>query len=332
MAIYIRRREFVVALGGAVAGWPLAGRAQQQAMPVIGFLSLGSPESNAIRLTGLRRGLNESGYIEGRNFVIEYRGWAGNQADRLPAMAAELVHIPVTVIVTPGVFATLAAKAATSTIPILFNVGANPVQLGLVASFSKPDGNLTGVNGFSSELGGKAFALLHELVPNAAVIGFLENPENPIFREVITGDVLATAAAMGIKVQLLKASAAREIDAAFERLIQTQTRALFIPNDLFFNSSIEQIVSLAARHAIPVMYPSREFAMAGGVISYGASLADGYRQLGIYAGQIFKGKSPSELPVLQPTKLELVINLKSAKALGLEIPPMLLARADEVIE
>jgi putative tryptophan/tyrosine transport system substrate-binding protein len=299
--------------------------------PVIGFLSIGSPESNAVRLTGLRSGLNETGYVEGRNFVVEYR-WAGNQADRLPAMAAELVHIRVTVIVTPGVFATLAAKAATSTIPILFNVGADPVQLGLVTSFGRPGGNLTGVNGFNSELGGKAFALLHELMPKVDVIGFLENPANPIFRDIITRDVLAAAAALGIKVQLLKASTAHEIEAAFESLMQAQTRALFIPNDIVFNSSIEQIVALAARHAIPVMYPNREFAMAGGLISYGSSLADGYRQLGIYAGQIFKGKSPSELPVMQPTKLELLINLKTAKELGLEVPPTLLARTDEVIE
>jgi putative tryptophan/tyrosine transport system substrate-binding protein len=326
----MRRREFLSGICAAAVS-TLAAHAQQPVMPVIGFLSIGSPESNAFRLTGFRSGLNESGYVEGRNFVVEYR-WAGDEADRLPAMAAELARIRVTAIVTPGVFATLAAKAATSDIPILFNVGADPVQLGLVTSVNKPGGNLTGVNGFNSELGGKGFALLHELMPKVAVIGFLENPANPIFRDVITRDVLAAAAALGIKVQLLKASTAREIEAAFESLIQAQTKALFIPNDIFFNSRIEQIVALAARHALPVMYPNREFAMAGGLMSYGASLADGYRQLGIYAGQIFKGKSPSELPVIQPTKLELVINMKAAKALGLDVPLHLQQLADEVIE
>jgi putative ABC transport system substrate-binding protein len=326
----MKRREFITLLGGAAA-WPLAVRAQQAALPVVGFLSIGSPDSNAFRVTGFRRGLNESGYVEGRNFAVEYR-WAGNQVDRLPAMAVELVHIRVTVLVTPGILATRAAKAATSTIPILFNVGVDPVQLGLVASFNRPEGNVTGFNGFNSELGGKGFALLHELVPKAPVIGLLENPANPIIHEVTTRDVLAAAGAIGIKVQVLKASTAREIDAAFESLIQAKTGALFVPNDILFNSSIEQIVALAARHAIPAMYPSREFVMAGGLISYGGSLGEGYRQLGVYAGQILKGKSPSELPVLQPTKLELVINLKTAKELGLEVPLSLLIRLDEAIE
>jgi putative ABC transport system substrate-binding protein len=284
----MRRRHFITLLGSAVAAWPLATRAQQQTMPVIGFLSLGSPESNALRLTGLRRGLNESGYVEGRDFVFEYRDWAGNQAD-LPVMVAELVHIPATVIVAIGVFATFAAK--TASIPILFAVAADPVQLGLVSSLNRPGGNLTGFNAFNSELGAKALALLHELVPSAATFGFLENPNNPI-SELTMRDVLATASVMGLKVQIFKAAIDREIDAAFANLVQTQTGALLVANDFLFNGRIEQIVELAARHAIPTMYALREFAEAGGLISYGTSQIELYRQLGLYAGRILKGEKP----------------------------------------
>jgi putative tryptophan/tyrosine transport system substrate-binding protein len=326
----MRRRDFITLLGSAAATWPLVARAQQQTMPVIGFLSFGSPESNAVRLTGLRRGLNESGYVEGRNFVFEYRDWAGNQAD-LPGMAAELVHIPATVIVTVGVSATLAAKTATTSIPIVFNVASDPVQLGLVASLNRPEGNLTGYNAFASELGAKGLALLHELVPSAATFGFLTNPNDPI-SELTTRDVLATASVMGLKVQIFKAATDREIDAAFANLIQTQTGALLVGNSFLFNSRMEQIVAFAARHAIPTMYAYREFAVAGGLISYGPSLTEEYRQAGLYAGRILKGEKPADLPVQQATKIELVINLKTAKALGLTIPDKLLALTDEALE
>jgi putative tryptophan/tyrosine transport system substrate-binding protein len=329
MASHIGRRKFLATLGGAAA-WPLAARAQQAAMPVIGYLNSGSPESDTPRLNGLRRGLNETGYVEGRNVVIEYR-WAGNQADRLPALAVDLVQLRVAVIVAAGPPSTFAAKAATTTIPIVFGVGGDPVQLGLVASLNRPGGNLTGFNAFASELGAKALALLHELVPSAAMIGCLENPNNPI-TELTARDVRAAAPVIGLKVQILKASTDREIDATFVSLVQARTGALLVSGDAFFNSRIEHIVGLAARHAIPTMYQVPEFVVAGGLISYGSSLIEEYRQVGLYAGRILKGEKPADLPVQQATKLELIINLKTAKALGLTVPPTLLALADEVIE
>src|SRR6476660_9257759 len=267
MASYIRRRKFLATLGGAAAAWPLAARAQQSAMPVVGYLNLGSPESDGSRLIGLRQGLNQSGYVEGRNLVIEYR-WAGNQADRLPDLAADLVQLRVAVIVSPGSLPTFAAKAATTSIPIVFGVGTDPVQLGLVASLNRPGGNLTGFNSFAGELGAKGLALLHDLVPSTETIGFLENPINPIF-DLTTRDVLAAAPVVGLKVQILKASTDREIDTAFVSLVQVRTGALLVGNDPFFNSRIEQLVALAARHAIPAMYPLREFAAAGALMSYG---------------------------------------------------------------
>jgi len=326
----IRRREFITLLSGAAAARPLAARAQQAAMPVIGYLNSGSPESDTPRLNGLRRGLNETGYVEGRNVVIEYR-WAGNQADRLPALAVDLVQLRVAVIVAAGPPSTFAAKAATTTIPIVFGVGGDPVQLGLVASLNRPGGNLTGFNAFASELGAKALALLYELVPSAAMIGFLENPNNPL-SELTARDVLAAAPVIGLKVQILKASTDREIDAAFVSLVQARTRALLVSGDAFFNSRIEHIVGLAARHAIPTMYAVPEFVVAGGLISYGSSLIEEYRQAGLYTGRILKGEKPADLPVIQATKLELTINLRTAKALGLTVPLTLQASADEVIE
>jgi putative ABC transport system substrate-binding protein len=326
----MRRREFIALLGGAAFARPFAARAQQPAMPVIGYLNPGSPESDASRLTGLRRGLNETGYVEGRNFVIEYR-WAGNQADRLPALVADLVQLRVAVIVAAGAVPALAAKAATTNIPIVFSVAADPVQLGLVASLNRPGGNLTGFNSFHGELGAKGLALLHELVPSVAAIGFLENPNNPI-AQLTTRDVLAAGAAIGLKIQILQASTDREIDAAFVNLVQTRTGALLVGNDPFFNNRLEQIVALAARHAIPTMYWSREFTVAGGLIGYGTSLTEHFRQVGVYTGRIFKGEKPADLPVMQTTKIELIINLKTAKTLGLQIPDRLLALADEVIE
>jgi putative ABC transport system substrate-binding protein len=330
MAIHIRRREFVFTLGGAAVALPLAAHAQQPAMPVIGYLNFGSPESDASRLTSLRRGLNQSGYVEGRNLVIEYR-WAGNQADRLPALTADLVQLRVAVIVTPGLVATLAAKASTTSIPIVFSVGNDPVQLGLVASLNRPGGNLTGFNNVTNELGAKGLALLHQLVPGTETIGFLENPNNPTF-ELTTRDVLAAASVVGLKVQILKASNDREIDAAFVSLVQARTGALLLGNDVLFNNRIEQIVALAARYAIPTMYPQREFVVAGGLIGYGTSIIEVYRQVALYTGRILKGEKPANLPVIQATKLELVINLKTAKTLGLKVPDRLVAVADEVME
>ena len=329
----MKRRDFI-ALGGSAALLLAAkvrrARAQQSAVPMIGYLSIGSPESDAARLTGLRQGLNETGYVEGRDLVIEYR-WAGNQPDRLPMLAAHLVQARVAAIVTPGLPPTLAAKAATTTIPILFAVGADPVQVGLVASLNRPGGNLTGFNQFNSELGAKGLALLHELVPNTPTIAFLENPNNPI-DQLIERDVRVAARVIGLQIQTLKASTIREIDVAFESLVKARTGALLVGNDVFLNGQIEQIIALAARHAIPAMHSSREFVLAGGLISYGASLTDTYRQVGLYAGRILKGVKPADLPVIQSTKLGLVINLKTAKTLGLTIPPGMLSIADEVIE
>jgi len=330
MTVTVGRRELLAALGGAAVSWPLAARAQQPAMPVIGYLNNGSPESDVPRLTGLRRGLNQTGYVEGRNLMIEYR-WAGNQADRLPELAADLVQLRVAVIVATGTPPALAAKAASTSIPIVFGVGADPVPLGLVASLNRPGGNLTGFNAYSGELGAKGLALLHELVPSAAMIGVLANPNNPI-PERMTRDVVAAAPVIGLKVQILKASTDREIDAAFASLVQARTGALLVGGDNFFNSRIEQIVGLAARHAIPTMYQLPEFVVAGGLISYGTSLIEEYRQVGLYTGRILKGEKPADLPIIQATKLELSINLKTAKALGLQIPDRLLALADEVIE
>ena len=326
----MRRRDFISIVGSAAA-WPLATSAQQPAMPVIGYLNSGSPDSDGPRLTGLRHGLNEAGYLEGRNLLVEYR-WAGNQFDRLPALAVELVQIRVAVIVSPGLPATLAAKAATTTIPIVFGVGVDPVQIGLVESLNRPGGNLTGFNQFNGELGTKAVALLHELVPSTPTIGFLENPNNPIVHELTARDVRAAAAAIGLQIQTLKAGTDREIDAAFESLIQARIGALLIGNDVFFNSRMEQITALAARYAIPVMYSSREFVVVGGLISYGASLTEALWQIGLYTGRILKGEKPIDLPVMQSTRFDLVLNLKTAKALGLTVPPSLLAIADEVIE
>jgi ABC-type uncharacterized transport system substrate-binding protein len=299
-------------------------------VPVIGYLSIGSSESDAARLIGLREGLSEIGYVEGRDLAIDYR-WAQNQSERLPMLAAHLVQAQVSAIITPGLTPTLAAKAATTTIPILFAVGTDPVQVGLVASLNRPGGNLTGVNQFNSELVAKGLSLLHELVPNATTIAFLENPNNPI-DQLIERDVREAARVIGLQIQTLKASNVREIDAAFESLQQTRTDALLVGNDVFLNGQIELIIALAKRYAVPTMHSSREFALAGGLMSYGASLADTYRQVGLYAGRILKGMKPADLPVIQSTKLGLIINLKTAKTLGLAIPPGVLTIADEVLE
>jgi len=324
------RRKFITLIGGAAAAWPLAARAQEPMMPVVGYLNLESPGSTSLQLANLKRGLNQAGYFEGRDFVTEYR-WARNQADRLPALVADLVQLRAAVIIAVGSLSALAAKAVTTSIPIVFVVANDPVQFGLVASLNRPGSNLTGFNVLNAELGGKMLALLHELMPNIATIGFLENPNSPV-SELTTRDVLAAAPVMGLKVQILKASTDREIDATFASLVQTRVEALLVGGDPFFNNRMERLIELSAHYAIPTMYGFREFVVEGGLMSYGTSLIETYRQIGLYAGRILKGEKPVNLPVIQATKLELVINLKTAKALGLDIPDKLLALADEVIE
>ena len=323
------RREFITLLGGATA-WPLAARAQQPTMPVVGLLGAGSPEPNAKWTAAVRQGLTETGHIEGRNVTIEYR-WAEGQYDRLPALAAELVHRQVAVIVAGPLPSALAAKAASPAIPIVFNVPDDPVKLGLVASLARPGGNATGVNFFLHELGAKQLGLLHELVPAAARIGLLINPTNPNV-ETMTKDVTAAAVTFGVQLDIVHASDSRDIEAAFVTLVQNRVGALLIGSDIFFANRRLQLATLATRHAIPAVFNLREFAETGGLMSYGTSLTEAYRQLGVYAGRILKGAKPAELPVVQSIKFELVINLITAKALGLDVPPTLLARADEVIE
>ena len=324
----IRRREFIALLGGVTVAWPLAADAQQ---PVIGYLSARSPDDTAHLVAAFRRGLNEAGYVEGRNVTIDYR-WALGQYDRLPAMAAELVHRPVTILAsTGGEPAALAAKAATSTIPIVFIIGSDPVKLGLAASYNRPGGNATGINILTASIEPKRLDLLRELRPQAATIGVLLNASFPLAEGQLR-DVQEGARALGLQIHALRADTNREIEAAFETVARQRMDALIVAASPFFDTHREMFVALAERYAVPAMYHVREYAMAGGLISYGVDIADGYRQVGIYVGQILKGANPANLPIQQPTKFELVINLKAAKALGLTIPDSLLARADEVIE
>ena len=327
----VSRREFVTLLGGAAVSWPLAARAQQPAVPVVGFLSAESPDLVAGRVRAFHQGLSEAGYSEGRNLAIVYRSAEG-QSDRLPALAASLVRRRVAVIATSGgTAAALAAKAATTTIPIVFSDGTDLVKSDLVASLNQPCGNMTGVSRLSAERVPKRLELLHEVVPNAAVIAFLVNPINPN-TESITRDARETAHSLGRQIQVLRASTECDIDAAFATLVQLRASALLIGTDTFFNSRSEQLAALRVRYAVPAIYQLREFAVAGGLMSYGASLTDAYRQVGIYTGRILKGERLANLPVVQATKVDLVINLKTAKRLGLTVPPLMLTRADEVIE
>jgi putative ABC transport system substrate-binding protein len=326
----MKRRAFITLLGGAAA-WPLAAWAQQAAMPVIGFLNSASFDTYSHLLRAFRQGLKDTGYVEGENVAIEYR-WAENHFDRLPALAGELIRRKVAAIAaTGGIHSALAAKAATTTIPIVFNIGDDPVRLGLVASLARPGGNVTGINNFIYELVAKRLALLRELVPAAVRVAVLVNPANAQ-TETTMRDVEAAARAIGLQLQIVNASSSREIDAAFAIFVRDQVDALFIPPDPLFISRRIQIVQLAARHAFPATYPVRDFAEAGGLMSYGTNTADAWRQTGIYTGRILKGAKPADLPVVQATKFELVINAQTARMLGLTVAPQLLASADEVIE
>jgi putative tryptophan/tyrosine transport system substrate-binding protein len=328
----LKRRDFITLLGGAAAAWPIAARAQQAAMPVIGFLHPASPDRFADRLRGFRQGLKDAGYVEGENVAIEYR-WADNQFDRLPALAAELVRRQVSVIAAlGGPVPALAAKAATAIIPVVFLVAEDPVRLGLVASLARPSGNLTGINFFNAELGAKRLELLRTLVPGAARVAILVNPANAQTTETTLRDLEPAGRAMGLQLQVLNASSSRDIDKAFEALARDRPDAVFVSLDTSFADRRVQLVHLASRHAIPATYALRDFVEAGGLISYGTNFVDAYRQAGAYTGRILKGAKPADLPVVQSSKFELVINHQTARILGLTVPQSLLVAADEVIE
>ena len=327
----MKRREFIAWLGSALASLPFAARAQQASTPTIGFLDSGSPKGMEAYLDGFRRGLSEAGYTDGQNVAIVYR-WAEGRMDQLKTFAAELAARPVDVIVgSRGPAPGLAAKAATSTIPVVFQTGSDPVEIGLVASMNKPGGNVTGVTRMSSALIAKRLGIILELVPGTSAIALLVNPNGPQTVEQV-GDMQEPARALGLQLHIVKASKESELDAAFAEARQSNAQALIVATDNLFIGLRDMIVALAARHALPAMYFERESVAAGGLMSYSASLADSFRQVGVYVGRILKGAGPADLPVLQPDKFELVINLKTAKALGLTVPPTLLAVADEVIE
>jgi ABC-type uncharacterized transport system substrate-binding protein len=330
---YFRRREFIRLLGGAVVAWPFAVRAQQQStVPVVALVNAGSLDMSANRPAAFRRGLSETGYVEGQNVTVEYH-WFSGQYDRLPALMADLVRRRVAVIATPGgTLAAVVAKAATTTIPIVFGVGEDPVKLGLVSSLARPGGNATGINLFLQEITAKRLGLLHELVPKAARIAVLINPANTPSAEAALRDIPEAARAMGLQIQVLNASTSREIEAAFATLVRDRADALFVAPDTFFISRRVQFTTLAARHGIPAAYSTREEVEAGGLMSYGTDTPDMWRHVGAYTGQVLKGAKPADLPVLQPIKFEFVINLKTARALGLEVPNSIQLLADGVIE
>jgi putative ABC transport system substrate-binding protein len=330
MPVTIGRRQLIAALGGAAAAWPLAARAQQPAVPMIGFLNSASPDGYVPMVAAFRQGLKEAGYVESQNVTVEYR-WAEGQYDRVPMIALELVGRQVAVLVanSPGVSA---LKAAITTTPIVFTTAGDPVQLGLVASMSRPGGNVTGATMLAVELVPKRLELAHELAPTASVIAALINPANPSTAEPQSRDLLAAARTLGLQLHVVHASTERDFDTVFANLARLRPRALVIGSDGFFISRNEQLATLAVRHAMPAIFQDRAFAAAGGLMSYGGSLPEAYRQAGIYTGRILKGEKPADLPVVQPTKFALIINLKTARVLGLDIPPTLLARADEVIE
>jgi putative ABC transport system substrate-binding protein len=329
----MRRREFITLLGGTVATWPLAARAQQPALPVIGFVNVASGKGGyaAPHLSAFLKGLSEAGYVDGRNVTIEYR-WAEGQSDRLPAMVADLVNRQVAVIAATSTPAALAAKAATTTIPIVFTTTGDPVQLDLVTSLNRPGGNVTGVTQTNLEILPKRLQLLHELVPTASVIALLVNPANPTLAEINAKELQAAARTLGLELHVLNAITERDFDGVFAKLTQLRAGGLVIGGDPFFSGRTEQLAALALHHAVPTIYQNRDFAVAGGLLSYGADFRDAFRLAGNYTGRLLKGDKPAELPVQQTTKVELYINLKTAKTLGVNIPNALIARADEVIE
>ena len=332
MTFGIGRRQFMSALGGATVAWPLATRAQQPALPVVGFINGSSPDASARKAAAFRKGLNEAGYVESQNVTVEYH-WLEGHYDRLPALAADLVRRQVAVIATPGSTpAVLVAKAATAAIPIVFGVGEDPVRLGLVASLARPGGNVTGINFFVGEVVAKRLRLLHDLVPKAVRVAVLINPGNASNAEATLREVQQAAPSIGLQIQILNATTIGEIDAAFASFARERPDALFVAPDGFFVSRRIQIATLTARDKIPAAYAARDFVEAGGLMSYGTDIADMFHQVGVYTGKILKGEKPADLPVLQSTKFEFVINLQTARALGIEVPPQLLATADEVIE
>jgi putative ABC transport system substrate-binding protein len=328
----VNRRDFITLLGGAAVAWPLAARAQQTAMPVVGFVNASSADGSLDRVRAFRRGLSEAGYVEGQNVTVEYH-WLEGQFDRLPSLMADLVRRHVAVIATPaGNYASQAAKAATTTIPIVFGVGEDPVKLGLVASLARPGSNATGVNFLVGEVLAKRLGLLHDVVPKAVRIAVLVNPANVSVTESALRDIPEAARSIGLQIQFLNARTGGEIEAAFATIARDRADALFVSADIFFVSRRVQFATLATRYAIPATYHSREFVDVGGLMSYGTTVVDHFRQVGVYAGQILKGAKPADLPVLQSTKFEFVINLQTARALGLEVPNSVQLLADEVIE
>jgi ABC-type uncharacterized transport system substrate-binding protein len=331
MSAKMKRREFITLFGGAAASWPLAARAQQAATPVIGWLGSESREAEDLRIVPFRQGLKEAGYSEGQNLAIEYR-LAEGQYDRLPALAADLVRRQVSVIAASGVLSALAAKAATATIPVVFEIAADPVQLGLVASLGRPGGNITGVTSLNVEVAPKLLELLHQMVPSVTVIALLVNPANSALVESTTREAQVAAPRLGLELHVQHARAEREFDAAFASLVQLRAGALVIGPDSFFFIRSRQLGTLAFQHAIPAICPYREFAAAGGLMSYGTNITNLFRQVGVYTSRILKGEKPADLPVQQAVKLDLIINLKTAKALGLDVPMPMLMRVDEVIE